>query len=136
MSYYYDADAGDMTKEHFLSWKTARQYDDRLVLKFNPAGGDWIIQIKTNMSDGMPRLKTVLGFGPRLPTPDEVTKVLYESDGWRHGDKVLRDMDAREAAKKRNNQWLRDEVAGEAAERIEKVLRADGKSPVIKSLRK
>jgi len=45
-------------------------------------------------------------------------------------------LDEREAAKKKQNQWLRDEIAGDAAERIEKVLRADGKSPVIKSTSK
>lgn len=133
MSYFYDPDTGEMDKDHYYSWKAAKQYDDRLILRFNPAGGDYIIQIRTDMSDGMPRLKTVLGFGKKLPTPDEVTKALYESDGWKHGDRVLREMDEREAVKKKNNQWLRDEIAGDAAERIEKVLRKDGKSPVVKS---
>lgn len=136
MSYYYDHDAGDMDKDHFLAWSAAKKYDDRLVLKFNPEGQDYVIYIKTDMSDGMPRLKAVLGFGKRCPSPDEVVKTLYNADGWKHGDRVLKEMDAREAQRKANNQWLRDEVAGEAAQRIEKVLRQDGKSPVIKSLPK
>lgn len=136
MAYFYDLEAGELSKEEYLCWKAAKDYDARLVFKFNPPNGDYILQVRTDMSDGMPRLKTVLGFGKRLPTPDEVTKTLYESDGWRHGDRVLREMDAREAVKKKNNEWLRSEIAGEAAERIEKVMRRDGKSPVIKSLPK
>ena len=84
----------------------------------------------------MPRLKRVLGMGRTCPTPDQVVKTLYEADGWKHGDKILRDMDAREASRKAASKAIRDELSGEAAERIEKVLRDDGKSPVIKSFRK
>lgn len=136
MAYFYDPDAGELSKEEFASYRAAKQYDDRLVFKFNPENQDYIIQIRTDQSDGMPRLKTVLGFGRKLPTPDEVTKTLDGADGWKHGDRVLREMDEREAQRKKNNQWLRDEIAGEAAERMEKVLRRDGRSPIVKSLPK
>jgi hypothetical protein len=136
MSYFYDPETGEMDKDLFYAWKAAKNYDDRLVLKFNPEGQDYVMYVKTDMSDGMPRLKAVLGFGKTCPTADEVVKTLYNADGWKHGDRVLKEMDAREATRKKNNQWLRNEVASEAAERIEKVLRDEGKSPIVKSLPK
>lgn len=137
MPYMYSKDGTPLqSKEHYLAFNAAYEYDDRLRLMFNEQGRDYVIFIRTDGSDGMPPLKAVLGFGSEVPSPDKVRETLYNADGWKHGDRVLREMDAREAQKKRNNEWLRSEIAGEAAERIEKVMRRDGKSPVIKSLPK
>jgi len=92
MSYFYDPETGEMDKDLFYAWKAAKNYDDRLVLKFNPEGQDYVMYVKTDMSDGMPRLKAVLGFGKTCPTADEVVKTLYNADGWKHGDRVLREI--------------------------------------------
>lgn len=137
MPYMYSKDGTPLqSKEHYLAYQAAYEYDDRLRLLYNEQGRDYVIFIRTDGSDGMPPLKAVLGFGTEVPNPDKVRETLYNADGWKHGDRVLKEMDEREAVKKRQNQWLRDEIAGDAAERIEKVMRVDGNSPIIKSFSK
>ena len=136
MSYIFIPDVGELTREEYDAYRAAKEYDERLVFSWNPDGQDYVLYIKTDMSDGMPRLKKVLGFGRECPSPDKIKETLYESDGWKHGDKVLREMDAREKTRTKNSTMVREAIAEEAAVRIEHTLRRDGKSPIIKSLRK
>lgn len=125
-----------LSKDEYEVYKVCKQYDDRLLFKRHPENGDYVIFVYTDMSDGMPRLKPVLGFGKTLPTPDHVRKTIYEADTWRHGDRILREMDARKAAYDRNSAMIREAAAAETAEKLEHAVRSRGDSPVIKSLGK
>jgi hypothetical protein len=133
----YVPGVGDLTKEEYLAHKAASEYDDRLSFKRNPFDGQYAIFVKLDRHDvsKLPE-KPVLGFGYKVPSPDEVKMKILEADTWKHGQKILDDMDARKAAHDKANEDIRVAARDESAERIEKHLRKQGLSPTIKSLRK
>jgi hypothetical protein len=136
MAKFFIPGLGNVTRDEFLAHRACQDYDTRLSFKKNPKNGQYAIFVKLERGNewGVPE-KPVLGFGYEVPNPDEVRAKIYNADTWRHGQRHLDEMDARNAARKKESEMIRDAAAGDSAERIEKVLRRDGKSPIIKSLR-
>lgn len=106
-----------------------REYDERLRFGYNPTNQDWIIYIALPRDyegahyhiDGTP-VMPVLGFGDRIPAPSEATRKLYETDAWRHGNKLYDKMlSDNEEQKRRNAEAMEEEIA-EAQERIEHAM--------------
>lgn len=106
-----------------------REYDERLRFGYNPVNEDWIVYIALPRDyegahyhiDGDP-VMPVLGVGREIPPPSTVTRRLYETDAWRHGNKLYAKMLAEnERQKKINNEALEAEIA-EAQERAEHAI--------------
>lgn len=111
-----------------------KQEDERLRFGFNPKNKDWIIYILMPRDfdaayyiEGEP-VYPVLGFGDRIPSPDEAVRRLREVD--------TRRTDVRKAMNKANDAraHAREKEAqdwdAEMAERIEFELRKKGQSPI------
>lgn len=103
-----------------------KEYDERLSFGWNPVNKDWIVYISLPRDyvgahyhiDGNP-VMPVLGFGGRIPAPSEATRKLYETDAWRHGNKLYEKM-------LKHNEQVRKQQAEEAeAEIAEAVERAE-----------
>lgn len=135
-SYMFLPEVGSVTKEEFLAFKAAKDYDERLLFMRNPKNGEYAVFVKTDRSDGQPPLRPVLGFGREVPSPDAIRERLWNADTWRHGKSILDEMDRKKKQHDAENEWVRSNAAEESAERIEHVLRQNGMSPVIKSLPK
>jgi hypothetical protein len=88
--------------------KAVSDYDDRLILAKHEHTGDWVAFIQL----GPDRMFPVVGFGKELPHPDDVRRVLERADTHRHGDKILRDIQA-------NNDRIQREKRNAAAESVE-----------------
>lgn len=103
-----------------------REYDERLRFGYNPVNEDWIVYIALPRDyvgahyhiDGNP-VMPVLGVGREIPPPSVVTRRLYETDAWRHGNKLYEKM-------LKHNEQVRKQQAEEAeAEIAEAVERAE-----------
>ena len=120
--------------------EAAREYDERLNFGFNPTNGDWCVFIKLPRDyeyapyfiEGNP-VAIVLGFGrDNIPSPERIKQRLWETDSYRHGDQLLKNLnEANEKLKKEQAEKV-DEQIQEAAERAEHALRHMGESPVTK----
>ena len=106
-----------------------REYDERLRFGFNPVNQDWIVYIALPRDyegahyhiEGEP-VMPVLGFGGRIPAPSEATRKLYETDAWRHGNKLYQKMvEHNEKLKKERAEEYEAEIE-EAVERAEHVI--------------
>lgn len=106
-----------------------REYDERLRFGYNPVNQDWIVYIALPRDyqgahysiDGEP-VMPVLGFAGRIPQPSEATRKLYETDAWRHGNKLYDKMlKENERLKKKNAEDAEAEIA-EAVERAEHAI--------------
>lgn len=107
-----------------------QEYDELLRFGFNPANSDWVVyrQLPRDFEfapyyiDDQPVLP-VLGFGTEIPSPEQALKRLYETDAWRHGQKLYDNMlKENERIKKEQNQVYEDQME-EALERAEHALR-------------
>lgn len=107
-----------------------REYDERLRFGFNPVNQDWIVYIALPRDyegahyhiDGEP-VMPVLGVGREIPPPSVVTRRLYETDAWRHGNKLYTKMlDENERLKKQRREEQDAEI-DEAIERAEHAVR-------------
>lgn len=136
MAKFFIPGLGNVTRDEFLAHRACQDYDSRLTFKKNPKNGQYAIfvQLERNNEWGVPE-KPVLGFGYTVPHPDLVREKIYNADTWQHGQRHLDEMDARNDAIRKQSEMIRVAARDESAERLEKVLRRDGKSPVIKSLR-
>lgn len=70
--------------------KAVEDYDDRLILAKHEITGDWVAFVQL----GPDRMFPVIGFGKELPHPDEIRRILERADTHRHGDRILRDIQA------------------------------------------
>lgn len=101
-----------------------REYDERLRFGYNPVNQDWIVYIALPRDyvgahyhiDGEP-VMPVLGFGGRIPAPSEATRKLYETDAWRHGNKLYKKMLADNAKLKKQRDEEHEAEIEEAVER-------------------
>lgn len=116
-----------------------KEYDELLHFGFNPANEDWCIYRKLPRDfkeapyyiDGEPVI-IVLGFQDKIPTPFQAVKRLWETDALRHGDALLKRMNAENECLKKEQDEKFEEVTQEVAERAEFALRQQGESPVVK----
>ena len=106
-----------------------REYDERLRFGYNPTNQDWIVYIALPRDyvgahyhiDNEP-VMPVLGFGGRIPAPSEATRKLYETDAWRHGNKLYnRMLEENEKLHKKRQEEADAEIA-EAVERAEHAI--------------
>lgn len=110
------------------------EYDERLSFKRNPATGDFCIYIRMERGSDPPEVP-VIGFGPNMPSRDEVQRRLYNADTMRHGERLLNAMNEHNERLKQVGRDAADEAAWDTTERIEKFMRKHGKSPIVKSTR-
>ena len=104
-------------------------YDQNLSFRLNEESGDYCVYMRMPFPE---EPVAVLGVGKNVPHPDYICKRLRESDVRVHGDKLF-DMIVKEQNKvKEEKRYLADQASSDAAERIEKMLRNNGKSPVVK----
>jgi hypothetical protein len=120
---------GSVDSDVYKVDRAVNQYNDRLSFEFNEAGQDYCIFMRMPYPE---RPVIILGFGEKVPHPDEACKRLWESDTLRHGEKILNDILKSQEDFKNAKRYAADQASGDSAERIEKFLRDRGKSPVIK----
>lgn len=110
-----------------------QEYDEHLRFGFNQTNGDWVIYRKLPRDfefapyyiEGEPMLP-VLGFGREIPSPEFALKRLYETDAWRHGQKIYDNLlRENEKIKAEQEEKFQEELT-EAAERMEHALRYTG----------
>lgn len=114
--------------------EAVREYDERLGFGMHEQNGDWIVYIKLpywSAGDGYPLLEgqpiyPVLGFGRRIPYPDEVVSRLRKADTWEHGHKILNEMNNENIRLRRDAEEKANEAIIEGAERIEHAMRKTG----------
>ena len=120
---------GSVDSDVYKVDRAVNQYNDRLSFEFNEAGQDYCIFMR------MPypaEPVIILGFGEKVPHPDEACKRLWESDTLVHGERILNDILKSQEDFKNAKRYAADQASGDSAERVEKFLRDRGKSPVIK----
>jgi hypothetical protein len=96
--------------------RAVTEYNENLTLGKHLLTGDWCIWIKQG-PDKPPF--PVIGLGPDLPTPEELTERLYKADTRIHGDRILTDMLKSNAAYEKEQRRTADEASGIAAEAYE-----------------
>lgn len=112
--------------------RAVNEYDERLSFRRNEDTGDWCVYIA--MPHGQEPIP-VLGFGTEVPHPEDAVKRVYAADTVRHGEAILDRINRDNEAIREEARYRASEASGDTAERIEKLMRAHGESPVIKSTR-
>lgn len=110
------------------------QYDERLSFKRNQVTGDFCIYIECERGSDPPEVP-VIGFGPNMPSRDEVEQRLYHADTMRHGEAMLKAMNAHNEKIKDEARYHASQGTKDTTERIEKLMRKHGLSPKIVSTR-
>ncbi len=121
--------------------RAVKEYDERLSFGYNPQNEDWVVYIK------LPRdyqgawyqiegenVMPVLGVGKGVPSPEIVTRKLYETDAWRNGEEMYNNMLKHNEKIKASQQAQADHLNLEVAERLASVkqkLDGEGKSTKI-----
>lgn len=77
--------AGEVDMRIVGCQRVCREYDERLVLAKHELTGDWVVFIKIDRSNMYP----VIGIGPELIEPEELSQRLWKADTRRHGEKIL-----------------------------------------------
>jgi hypothetical protein len=128
---------GNVEPAVYRAHAAAHEYDERLSFRRNEATGDYCVFIKTPRPHGEhnPPEIPVLGFGREVPTGEQVVARLRAADTLRRGEDILRDIDRNNDRLDAERKYRGDQAIGDAAERLEKVMRKEGLSPVVKSLR-
>lgn len=96
------------------------QYDHSLMLGQRTDTGEWIVFAKRG-PEGQPF--PVFGLGTRLPHPDDIQKKLYENDVARHGIKLINSIIRKAEAKKKEENYAREQADGIASDQLERVIR-------------
>lgn len=120
---------GSVDSDVYKVDRAVNQYNERLSFEFNEAGQDYCIFMRMPYPE---RPIIILGFGEKVPHPDEACKRLWESDTMIHGDKILNDILKSQEDFKKAKRYAADQASGDSAERVEKFLRGKGHSPVVK----
>ena len=95
--------------------RVCREYDDRLELARHELTGDWVVFIKISRDNMYP----VIGIGPELCEPEELSQRLWKADAKRHGSKILHGINEhneRLKAPSRSKALAADEQMAEAFE--------------------
>jgi hypothetical protein len=120
---------GSVDSDVYKVDRAVNQYNDRLSFEFNEAGQDYCIFMRMPYPE---RPVIILGFGEKVPHPDEACKRLWESDTMKHGDRILNDILKSQEDFKNAKRYAADQASSDSAERIEKFLRGKGHSPIVK----
>lgn len=105
--------------------RAVTEYDERLYFARNEQTGQYCIYLKTISTE--PDLPLV-GWDT-IPHPEDAVKRLYQTDSLRHGEKILDDMNRRNADFMKQYEVAADEATYELAEAFESNLRARGAHP-------
>lgn len=101
--------------EEMAAARAVKEYDPDLELGRHTMTGDWCIWLLRRGQEPIP----VIGLGPTLPSPEALQKRIYDADSRRHGDAMLRRMNAENEAWDRARAREAEEAAGIAAEAYE-----------------
>jgi len=104
-------------------------YDQNLSFNLNEETGDYCVYMRMPYPE---EPVAVLGVGKNIPHPDYICKRLRETDVRIHGDKLFDLIIKEQAKEKREKEYLAEQASSDTAERLEKMLRKHGKSPVVK----
>ena len=110
-----------------------KQHDERLFFAQHPTSGDWCVFIRLpSPADPYP----VFGFGQEIPDANAVVERLKKADTMRNGEAIYKDMIRSQEKYRATLEYNTDQAGEESAEVVEHMMRQEGKSPIIKSLRK
>lgn len=124
---------GMMDTRAYMVDAAVKQHDERLMFSQNPDTGDWCVFIKLpRPADPYP----VFGFGREIPEASVVLDRLKRADTMRNGDAIYKDMIRSQEAYRKGLEYKTDQAGEESVEVIEHMMRKEGKSPIVKSLRK
>lgn len=104
-------------------------YDARLELGYDERNQQWVALWKDG-PDGAPF--PAVGLGRELPGYEEIQRILYSGDVARRGAEVLKEVVARNDARKAARDHETTEAAGEVAEALEHAFRRMGKASYTK----
>jgi hypothetical protein len=104
--------------------KAVEDYDPNLSLGRHDKTGDWVVLLKR--PDGT---VPIFGFGPELPSREQITEKLYKSDVRRHGGKIADAIERRSQEAQRDQERKASDQTGEVAEAFAWAARKDGTHP-------
>lgn len=107
--------------------RAVEEYDPDLTLGMDMRNKNYVVLLKTGGPEGQPF--PVFGLGTRLPSPDEITRRLYEADVRRHGGKIAQQLEKRNEARRKELELRADEGTQAAAEAYEWAFRKLGAHP-------
>lgn len=110
-----------------------KKYDSRLMFGQHPDTGDYCVFIELPRPD---QPYPVFGFGQEVPEVSVVLERLKQADTMRNGERIYNDMIKSQEQYRKNLEYKTDQAGEESAEVIEHFMRMEGKSPIVKSLRK
>ncbi len=125
----YISDRGLVDSDVYKVDRAVKQYNERLSFEFNEENQDYCIYMRMPYPE---RPIPILGFGKKIPRPDQACKKLWESDTMIHGEKILDDILKSQEEFRKAKRYAADQASGDSAERVEKFLRGKGHSPVVK----
>jgi hypothetical protein len=114
--------AGEVDVKIVACQRVCREYDERLELAKHELTGDWVVFIKLDRDSLYP----VIGIGPELCDPEELSQRLWKADARRHGDKVLRDINEHNERIRRESRSRALAADEEVAEHFEWGFRREG----------
>lgn len=116
----YLPDVGLTSSDERAASKVVREYDADCRLGQRKDTGEWIVYMTDPSGAPFP----VLGFGTRLPHPDEILKKMYQTDVRRHGEKIFKEImkrqDSNQDANKREHHDATDVMADAMVEGFRK----------------
>jgi hypothetical protein len=115
--------------------RAVEEYDSTLRLGHRRDTNEWIVFLNhgTRYNDGAPF--PLMTFGERLPSPDEVKKILYTRDVRRHGDKIFKNIMQRNDALNADRRSIASEASGVVAETMASAMAGQGYNPFPQSVR-
>lgn len=122
--------------------RAVNEYDERLFASKSPVSGLDTVFIKMPADSDLgveiegTRAYPLLSFPDGFPEPHFVVERLYNADGKRQGDRVLRELRAHNEKIKAEHRYRADQASGELAEVIASYQHSQGLTPYHTSLRK
>jgi len=96
---------GSVSIRETQAQRAVQEYSHELRLGFHKENEEWIVLKELASGEYFP----VFGLGRELPTPEQIKERLYKADTRRRGGEIVREIDKRNEARKKE---LRDK-AGE-----------------------
>lgn len=116
-------------REVILVRKAVTEYDSNLDFGKNDKTGQWCVFLKQGTMAGAKEGDLpVLGFN-HIPSPDEVTKKLYESDAVRRGHEILDSINKHNEGIHQGYRDRTEQAEGELATAFEWGMRKEGMTP-------
>ena len=115
--------------------RALQAYDARVHFGLNQATGDWCAFYEMPRGSN-PQHIPILGFGKRIPSPDEAVRRLHRADTVKHGMRIFTDMEKHNRQLRKEREARVSEQTAIAVEGLESFLHAQGATPYHRSLPK